>query len=774
MSSTLLTETKEDSSSTTPNINSTNDIQSTAEAKEAPTQPTPGAKQPTKKKKKKKNAILYQQTAVKYYNGFMKNKRYKKGIKLSTGCAIFKTAWELPESNGLILPSRVMRHFKQVLPKKPPPKTKKTKKKANADTIEDINPVQVIVDESSTSSQLPEDEPFVTRSRTIQNMHNPSTISPQLITAANNTTHQHEYNRTMLTLASTGKINTNTNTLSLINAQNLFCDQIEAMIDEQKFDEDTVKTKNKKHIISRSVDITQQMFEDDEHEIDPKPIEQDRNSSSIEEIPPHVYDDHAHIVQDDLKPDVEEQPTIQMRAQTIGVREIRAHVEMEEDEEPKKDINAATKPTNVYDDHAHIIEDDLKPDVEELPMMEVRAQTLNLRDHIHEDDHEEEEHKEAKKKKKKKSKADRKLDSTIMINFVSSAVCSLHTTFCALTFPLKGFFAWWPILDYAVSSICLFLMLGANRRFVIHCICCCAKCADCCLVQDTFLTKREISTRFEQSMQENNSTIPPTKQNSVMKLNLRAPPIGTDIKMPSKSRVSGTGGSFHRKADISCSDLSTPAISEHRHKRSTDEFYEISFCRDLCIGRDDEYRYSMHEWMGYLDGNGCYYKSKLLWTWLYFSFCCCHCYAISLYICPHTPKAKRRQKIMNVLFESSEKVMTQKFYIGMDLEVSALPTPNETQLTTLTTMQSSDDMALKIKRVRSGSSHIKVASGTVDGERMVTPPPPGDGGSPVPPTSQMGSPPTPIQMDVVSSFDLPPLDLQQSLEEEEEVHRNYE
>eukprot|EP01083_Nonionella_stella_P180634 644608_1 len=404
MSSTLLTETKEDSSSTTPNINSTNDIQSTAEAKEAPTQPTPGAKQPTKKKKKKKNAILYQQTAVKYYNGFMKNKRYKKGIKLSTGCAIFKTAWELPESNGLILPSRVMRHFKQVLPKKPPPKTKKTKKKANADTIEDINPVQVIVDESSTSSQLPEDEPFVTRSRTIQNMHNPSTISPQLITAANNTTHQHEYNRTMLTLASTGKINTNTNTLSLINAQNLFCDQIEAMIDEQKFDEDTVKTKNKKHIISRSVDITQQMFEDDEHEIDPKPIEQDRNSSSIEEIPPHVYDDHAHIVQDDLKPDVEEQPTIQMRAQTIGVREIRAHVEMEEDEEPKKDINAATKPTNVYDDHAHIIEDDLKPDVEELPRMEVRAQTLNLRDHIHEDDHEEEEHKEAKKKKKKKKK----------------------------------------------------------------------------------------------------------------------------------------------------------------------------------------------------------------------------------------------------------------------------------------------------------------------------------------------------------------------------------
>merc|ERR1712154_47393 len=86
-----------------------------------------------KKSKKKKTAnILYQETAIKYYDGFTKNNRFNKGINLSTGCAVFKTVWELPENNGLILPSRVIRHFKQILPKKPKKsKTKKKKKKKN-------------------------------------------------------------------------------------------------------------------------------------------------------------------------------------------------------------------------------------------------------------------------------------------------------------------------------------------------------------------------------------------------------------------------------------------------------------------------------------------------------------------------------------------------------------------------------------------------------------------------------------------------------------------
>lgn len=56
----------------------------------------------------------------------MKNKRFNKGVSLSTSCSIFKTAWELPENNGLILPSRVQRHFKAVLPKKPKTKKKKS------------------------------------------------------------------------------------------------------------------------------------------------------------------------------------------------------------------------------------------------------------------------------------------------------------------------------------------------------------------------------------------------------------------------------------------------------------------------------------------------------------------------------------------------------------------------------------------------------------------------------------------------------------------------
>merc|ERR1712228_354654 len=90
----------------------------------------PSNAKPKKKKSKKtkKNTILYQQTAIKYFDGFTKNKRFNKGINLSTGCAIFKTAWELPENNGLILPSRIIRHFKQVLPKKPKKDKNKNKK----------------------------------------------------------------------------------------------------------------------------------------------------------------------------------------------------------------------------------------------------------------------------------------------------------------------------------------------------------------------------------------------------------------------------------------------------------------------------------------------------------------------------------------------------------------------------------------------------------------------------------------------------------------------
>ena len=73
---------------------------------------------PTKKKKKKLQ-ILYAEDATKLFKKFNDGKRLKNGITLTKACNIFSVAWELPEENGRILPSKVARHFKQVLPKKP-------------------------------------------------------------------------------------------------------------------------------------------------------------------------------------------------------------------------------------------------------------------------------------------------------------------------------------------------------------------------------------------------------------------------------------------------------------------------------------------------------------------------------------------------------------------------------------------------------------------------------------------------------------------------------
>merc|ERR1712083_929461 len=77
------------------------------------------------KKKKKKQQILYAEDATKLFKKINDGKRFKNGIKLDKACNIFSVAWELPEENGRILPSKIARHFKQVLPSKKAMKRKK-------------------------------------------------------------------------------------------------------------------------------------------------------------------------------------------------------------------------------------------------------------------------------------------------------------------------------------------------------------------------------------------------------------------------------------------------------------------------------------------------------------------------------------------------------------------------------------------------------------------------------------------------------------------------
>lgn len=105
---------------------------------------------------------------------------------------------------------------------------------------------------------------------------------------------------------------------------------------------------------------------------------------------------------------------------------------------------------------------------------------------------------------------------------------------------------------------------------------------------------------------------------------------------------------------------------------------DITFCEHLCCGGKsfDSNKISIDEWIGYLDGNCCYYKSKLLWTWLYYNFCCCHCYIMTLYLQNGSnERVKKRRKTMNRLFQSADKLLSLKFYVGVhpDTESSIVP-----------------------------------------------------------------------------------------------------
>ena len=278
MSSSATTNDESTATTTEQSTNETTKLSITStETTKTPTTTTSSPTKKKVKKKKKKVTPLYQGTAVKYYDGFMKNKRFNKGLKLSTACGIFKTAWELPENNGLILPSRVIRHFKQVLPKKPKPSkdtktTKKTTKKATttiskpktnifprksspattAMITASMNASKAISTPTSTNS--PDVEPIDQRSRTMVNLHIPKEIldadkdSDDI--SIEQEYKQQQQRRTMIP-TSTNKKDNKLMDDKTKNNNNSKLDKIEKMIDRNNFDEqalDEESLKPKKHI----------------------------------------------------------------------------------------------------------------------------------------------------------------------------------------------------------------------------------------------------------------------------------------------------------------------------------------------------------------------------------------------------------------------------------------------------------------------------------------------------------------------------------------------
>ena len=81
-------------------------------------------------------------------------------------------------------------------------------------------------------------------------------------------------------------------------------------------------------------------------------------------------------------------------------------------------------------------------------------------------------------------------------------------------------------------------------------------------------------------------------------------------------------------------------------------------CR-CCSESDELQSVTVEGWMAYLDDEsacGCYYKAKLLWTWLWLMLGCSHCFACR----------SKGHKVVKKLFTGEHQLESKKFYFGVD------------------------------------------------------------------------------------------------------------
>lgn len=118
--------------------------------------------------------------------------------------------------------------------------------------------------------------------------------------------------------------------------------------------------------------------------------------------------------------------------------------------------------------------------------------------------------------------------------------------------------------------------------------------------------------------------------------------------------------------DVQSLELDSPAICDLNIEQSTKETVRgVSCCDILCRCKATHlHSATVDEWMAYLDDDddnavcGCYYKAKLLWTWLWLMFGCCHCI-----VCRKKAKAKR---LVSRLFTATHQLETSKYYFGVE------------------------------------------------------------------------------------------------------------
>ena len=376
-------DTEKENKATPAATGDTNDKPNDTENKPTPTnddKPYDSETKPKKKKKKKKkNTPLYQETAVKYYDGFMKNKRFNKGINLSTGCGIFKTAWELPENNGLILPSRVIRHFKQVLPKKPKgdkKKKKNTKKTPTAKPRSTAPPSGAAMFAASIAAQAvsPSTPTSVSnasprnddtddgaagaldvRSRTMVDLHIPKDLlkdnNDEISIEDELKMTQSQQRRTMLP---TSTSNGNAGKGLIKKEDNKDLDKIENLIEKSNFDEqslDEATSKGRRVHFGKSASIGQLVYDSADDEIeDLKRIAKLKQMKNIKFTPKadkNENEDETKFNYDDVPDDLPK--TSNAKSTTLTVTSTI----------PKKEANAISlktsdtpeTPAPTYDDH---------------------------------------------------------------------------------------------------------------------------------------------------------------------------------------------------------------------------------------------------------------------------------------------------------------------------------------------------------------------------------------------------------------------------------------
>eukprot|EP00484_Ammonia_sp_Unknown_P025610 CAMPEP_0197031120 /NCGR_PEP_ID=MMETSP1384-20130603/10213_1 /TAXON_ID=29189 /ORGANISM="Ammonia sp." /LENGTH=582 /DNA_ID=CAMNT_0042460603 /DNA_START=36 /DNA_END=1784 /DNA_ORIENTATION=+ len=269
---------------------------------------------------------------------------------------------------------------------------------------------------------------------------------------------------------------------------------------------------------------------------------------------------------------------------------------------------------------------------------------------------------------------DRKLSRTVTLNFVFSSVACLHTAVIAILFQILPFFSWYSVLDYAVSALCLFLMLASNRRFALHCFCCCRRCKRKAVQRTNSQQTMSKITPNVMAMQASYSSEKSPNMKGMKPVSSLSPPVSPE-NSPEPPDFSNAAYPAPKHLVLSVSagcDVPRPSFMAGGDQPDR----PISFCKNLCCGVNIERAQepiTTDEWMQYLDDTDscCYYKSKLLWTWIYFTLCCCHCYTLRLAM-PTANKAKRgyMRRTMNGLIEAFEKLFVQKHFAGMDTDLS--------------------------------------------------------------------------------------------------------